>query len=89
MPDFMDFDYDIPLREFSSIDELLSHPWIKKWNKPDREHFKYVWDDNNGRWSKAVLLATWTEPDGKPTWYVLGYLDEIPKGLDKMEYPKE
>lgn len=87
MPNFMDFEPNIPLQEFKSIDELLAHPWIKKWERPERKDFKYVWDANDGKWSKACLMATWIEND-KPTWYVLGYMDEIPKELSKMEYPK-
>ena len=87
-PNFVDADPAVPKQDFENIEAVLAHPWIRNWNK-GRADFKYCWDVNDGRWSKAVLMASWIDKDGRPMWWVLGYLDEIPDTLPKMVYPKE
>lgn len=88
VPNFSDSEPVINKQEFSSFEELLNHPWIKGWNQPPKEEFHYCWDYNNGRWSKAVLMAEWKEKH-KKTWWVLGYMDEVPKDLQKWEPPND
>lgn len=86
VPNFVDCDPAIPMGEFESIEKLLEHPWIKDWNY-GQDGFHYCWSDNNGQWSNAVLMAEWLDETKKRTWWVLGYLDEIP-ALPKWEHKK-
>ncbi len=83
VPSFMDVDPAIPKREFKDLQELLSHPWIKKWEN-GRSDFRYCWSPNEGKWSKACLMAEWTE-NKKRHWWVLGYMDEIPADLPEWK----
>lgn len=92
IPNYMHFYPSIQKQEFSSIQEILNHPWIIKWKTNrsflERLTFQYCWDTNDGKWSKSCLMATWREPQRffKKTWWVLGYLSEIPKTLPKINY---
>jgi hypothetical protein len=90
MPGYIDAPHNIPMTEFASFDELLSHPWIKHWSEGDKKDFGYYWNENNGRWSKAVLMAQWFDEDKKDwTWWVLGYMDEIPTNIPEWKNPKK
>jgi hypothetical protein len=88
VPSSIDVDPAIPKRDFKDLAELLSDPWIAGWNKGEKD-FAYYWSKNDGRWSKARLMAMWTKPNGKKEWWVLGYMDEIPTELAEWTFPKE
>ena len=88
VPGFIDADPIIQKQEFASIEVLLEHPRIKSWNKGDKD-FHFCWSISNGEWSKACLMAEWTNSKGKREWYVLGYLSEIPESLPKWVSPTD
>lgn len=88
VPSWAFTDPAIPKGQFNTLADLLAHPWIKGWNEPEKKDFSYCWSKNEGKWSKALLMATWTEPSGKKTWWVLGYMSEIPEELPEWQAPK-
>jgi hypothetical protein len=78
VPNYVDSPPAIPLQEFDSLIDILSDPWIKKWSE-GKWFFRYCWSPNEGKWSKALLMCEWREGWFlRRTWWVLGYLDEIP-----------
>jgi hypothetical protein len=82
IPAFVDIDTNPCELERITIEEILNNKWIKQWNEPPKDDFKYCWSLNDGEWSKAILMAEWKE-NGKRTWWVLGYLSDIPSNLPK------
>lgn len=86
VPNFVEADPAIPNGEYT-LDEILDHPWIKSWNTGQKD-FAYYWSPNPGEWSRAVLMAQWTDEHDKLTWWVLGYMEEIPTSLPKWSPPK-
>lgn len=75
----------IPNTYFKNFQELLQHPWIKGWNK-GQLNFKYYWSSHWENW--YTLVAMWDKPNGEKYWWVLGYMDEIPKELEKWKSPE-
>ncbi len=96
----MDIDPAIPLTEIS-LEDLLNHPQIAKWKEPDRkylgdgiwgdpvpkENFQFMWTPNDGKWSKACLMAFWIEGEERH-WWVLGYMDKIPNLPQMTDFSK-
>lgn len=86
VPSFVDADPAVPKQYFKDTNDLLSHPWVRDWNK-GQKGFRFCWSENEGRWSVAHLMAEWEKEDGEKIWWVLGYLDEIPD-LPKWSGPE-
>lgn len=89
VPNWASTDPAVPKQEFDTIEQILSLPWVQGWNDPPQKDFAYYWSPNEGRWSKACLMAMWwDEEKQRNTWWVLGYLSEVPTSLPKWEASK-
>ena len=74
----------IQKQEFSSLEELLEHPWIKSWNEGQNE-FQYCWTPYEIRDFKSMLMISYKTENHDKKWFVLGYMDIIPD-LPQMDY---
>lgn len=89
VPSFFDAEPAVCKSEYESIEDILNLPWIKGWNNGE-ESFQYYWSAKDGVWSKCLLMAMWNDPKelryGK-SWWVLGYMSDIPDSLPEWKCP--
>lgn len=91
VPNCVDAPPVIPETQFSDLEELLSHQWIKGWRKYG---FRNVicWDDHDsrsGRFKALLMVDFYVLPFFKRTWWVLGYMTEVPTSLPKWIPPSD